>query len=112
MSNEKGIGAPKGGRVHWLLWCLGQDFKRAYKLFYNYATHNYCFYRLEKQTLLDVFIIQRTSAQCWRIMYTNTKTGDFETFNCEYSRHAALRMWTIWQINESKRKIEEEREDT
>lgn len=48
MSNEQGIGAPKGGRVHWLLWCLGQDFKGAYKLYYNYAYHNYCSYRLDK----------------------------------------------------------------
>lgn len=46
MSNEQGIGAPKGGRVHWLLWCLPPDFKRAYKLYFNYAYHRYCFYRI------------------------------------------------------------------
>lgn len=102
MSNERGIGAPKGGRVHWLLWCLGQDFKGAYKLYYNYAYHNYCFYRLDKWQLLDVFIVERTSAHCWRCMYVNTKTGDFQTFSNKYSRHTALRMWTIWQMNEKK----------
>lgn len=29
MSNEQGIGAPLGGRVHWLLWCLSPEFKGA-----------------------------------------------------------------------------------
>ena len=51
MSNEQGIGAPKGGRVHWLLWCLPPDFKRAYKLYFNYAYHRYCFYRPEKHEI-------------------------------------------------------------
>lgn len=104
MSNEQGIGAPKGGRVHWLLWCLPPDFKRAYKLYFNYAYHRYCFYRLEKHEIIDVFIVNRTSAHCWRVMYVNTKTGDFQYFSNKYSRHIALRMWTAWQINEKKRK--------
>ena len=111
MSNEQGIGAPKGGRVHWLLWCLPPDFKRVYKLYFNYAYHRYCFYRLEKHEIIDVFIVNRTSAHCWRVMYVNTKTGDFQYFSNKYSRHIALRMWTAWQINEKKRKEADERED-
>lgn len=48
MSNEQGIGAPLGGRVHWLLWCLSPEFKGAYRLYYNYTYHRYLFYRIEK----------------------------------------------------------------
>ena len=89
MSNSKGIGAPKGGRVHWLLWELGSSFKGAYKLYFDYAWHKYVFYRTEKQTLVDVFIVMQTSRHCWRCMYSNTKTNDFDVFSCTQTRDMA-----------------------
>ena len=72
MENEKTylkrkVGAPKGGRVHWLLWNLKAEFKRAYNCSYNYANHNYTFYRMtEKKQLCDIFIIKQTCESCWR----------------------------------------------
>lgn len=102
MSNEQGIGAPLGGRVHWLLWCLPPDFKGTYTLYYNYTYHRYLFYRIKKGALHDVFIVNRTSAHCWRVMYVNTKTDDFEYFSNKYSRLIARRMWTIWKLNDEK----------
>ena len=34
---NKKAGAPKGGRVHWLLWHLTREFKGAYELYYKYV---------------------------------------------------------------------------
>ena len=107
MSNSKGIGAPKGGRVHWLLWELGSSFKGAYKLYFDYAWHKYVFYRMEKRTLLDVFIVMQTSRHCWRCMYSNTKTNDFDVFSCTQTRDMALHMWLLWKKNEKLREIRE-----
>lgn len=100
MSNERGIGAPKGGRVHWLLWSLSPDFKYTYRIYYNYAFHRYCFYRIEKNNLHDIFIVNRTSAHCWRVMYVNTITGDFQYFSHKFSRPLSVWMWNIWKIND------------
>ena len=97
MYREHHAGAPRGGRVHWLIWNLRPDFKRAYECFFNYASHRYVFYRIEKKKIYDVFIVYQTSRHCWRCMYANTKTADFEYFSHNSSRHIALRMWFIYR---------------
>ena len=97
MANGK-PGAPKGGRVHWLLWNLKGEFKKAYEFAYSYAYHNYTFYRMtEKRQLYDVFIVKETCPQCWRCAYVNLKTQTYEFFNCRKSKHLALRMWLIYR---------------
>jgi hypothetical protein len=103
MENEKTypkrkVGAPKGGRVHWLLWNLKAEFKRAYNCSYNYANHNYTFYRMtEKKQLCDIFIIKQTCESCWRCAYVNLQTHEYEFFSCPKSKHLALRMWLIYK---------------
>lgn len=45
-------------RVHWLLWNLTPFFKGSYKLYYNYATHKYLFYRMVGINLFDIFSVK------------------------------------------------------
>lgn len=75
------IGAPMGGRVHWLLLCLRKEFKRSYKLRYDYEYHNYHFTRYGKRTPIDEFIVVRTSKKCFRVMYFNFRNTYFEYFS-------------------------------
>ena len=72
MSNR--VGAPLGGRVHWLLLNLSGNFKVNHTLSYNYKTHCYTFYRYTGQRnkrIVDVYIIIRTSKRCFKLMYNN-----------------------------------------
>lgn len=78
-----------------------------YVLRLDYAWHKYVFYRTEKQTLLDVFIVMQTSRHYWRCMYSNTKTIDFDVFSCTQTRDMALHMWLLWKKNEKLREIRE-----
>lgn len=94
------MGAPKGGRVHWLLLHLRKDFKRSYQCYYNYTWHRYSFIRYERKKLYDIFIVIRTSRDCWKCTYFNRETLDFETFSTRKSKHMALRMWLIYQRNQ------------
>lgn len=91
------VGAPRGGRVHWLLWNLRKDFAKAYHISYDYATHNYIFYRTERSQLYDVFVVVRTSRHCWRCMYSNVKQQKFEYFSTYTSKQMSLRMWLIYR---------------
>lgn len=91
------VGAPKGGRVHWLLWNLRGDFKRAYRCVYNYAKHSYVFYRFRGKCLRDVFLVVQTSRHCWRCMYFDSVMLEFQYFSCFASCHLALRMWFIYR---------------
>lgn len=72
------VGAPKGGRVHWLLWHLPIAFKCRYKLLYNYDTHNYKFIRYRLRTPIEEFTIIRTSKHCYRVVYFEYKRVIFE----------------------------------
>lgn len=84
--------------MHWLLWNLKAEFKRAYNCSYNYANHNYTFYRMtEKKQLCDIFIIKQTCESCWRCAYVNLQTHEYEFFSCPKSKHLALRMWLIYK---------------
>lgn len=82
-------GAPIGGRVHWLLMFLSKDFKRAYRLEFDYEYHNYFFARYVGRTVIDEFIIIRTSRSCFRVMYFNHRTTYFEYFPERTARECA-----------------------
>lgn len=78
---KRKAGAPMGGRVHWFLMFLSKDFVRAYKLSFDYEYHNYYFARHEGRTVIDEFIIIRTSRSCFRCMYFHHKNNYFEYFS-------------------------------
>ena len=71
----KPTGAPKGGRVHWFLWCLDIRIRKRYVVSYDYATHNYALYRKNKQKLSSVVLVVRTCDRTFRLMYHNELTG-------------------------------------
>ena len=104
-------GAPKGGYVHWLLWCLPAEFKGAYKYRYhaekyefeNYVRHNYVFYRMEGRSLYDVFVVVQTSKHYWHLTYVNVKTQEYEYFGDIKTARIARRMWYIYKIDERRK---------
>lgn len=85
------------GRVHWLLWNLTPFFKGSYKLYYNYATHKYLFYRMVGRNLFDIFSVIRTSKRCFRVMYCNLEEGIHEYFSCRTSAKCAEFMEDIFR---------------
>ncbi len=89
-------------RVHWLLWNLPSEFKSKYQLVYDYAFHNYCFYRMNGRKLYDLFIIVRTSKRCFRVSYVNAETKEMQAFSCRKSVNVARRMWYIYKIDQEK----------
>ena len=91
------VGAPKGGRVHWLLWHLPSEFKGAYKLYYNYAKHNYIFERRIGRQLYDVFIVKQTSTHYWRVMYANAQTQEYECFGYKNTLILAEYMFELYK---------------
>lgn len=95
--NKRKAGAPKGGRVHWLLWHLPAEFKGAYELYYNYATHNYTFCRHDGRKLYDVFIIKQTSKHWWRCMYACPERKKYECFGYRNTRIIAEFMFELYQ---------------
>lgn len=93
----RNVGAPRGGRVHWLLWNLRKDFAAAYHIKYNYARHSYLFCRYIKRDLFDTFSVVRTSRRCWRCIYCCPDCGVYEYFSTYTSKQMALRMWLLYQ---------------
>lgn len=98
MANKRG--APPGGRVHWLLFCLPNEFKQAYQIEYDYARHNYTFYRMNGKELYDVFIVVQTSLHYWHVTYANLDTHQYEYFGDCKTSHLAKRMWILWRADE------------
>lgn len=92
-------GAPKGGRVHWMLFNLPRDFKAAYRLAYNYAKHNYVFYRMSGSQLVDVFVVVQTSRHYWRVMYAHTKKQVYECFGYRTTRILGEKMYELFLEN-------------
>lgn len=92
MYNRK-AGAPRGGRVHWLLWSLPSDFKGAYDLSYNYDKHNYTFVRYEGRKAYDIFIIKQTSFHYWQAMYVDLKLQNYEKFGANSTEIIAEKMY-------------------
>lgn len=88
-------------RTHWLLWTLNEfpEFKRSYLCAYDYARHNYIFYRMSGRKLYDIFIVVRTSKHCFRVMYYNSRTLEIQYFSCRRSINVCRRMNTIYLID-------------
>lgn len=86
------VGAPPGGRVHWLLLHLPREFCRAYILRYDYLYHNYHFTRYAKRSIVDEFIVIRTSRRCFRVMFFSWRYNYFEYFSEPTSRRCAEHM--------------------
>ena len=97
-------GAPKGGRVHWLLWHLPRDFCGAYEIYYDYAKHNYTFARHDGRKLYDVFIVKQTSTHYWRVMYVNVAKQEYECFGYRNTRILAEYMYELFQETQDKAK--------
>ena len=95
--NRPRVGAPAGLTVHWLLWELVGEFTKAYRLSYNRKFHHYRFYRLRKRTLIDEFLIVRTSKRCYRVIYFNEDYKHFQYFSAKNYRECADRMRAIFK---------------
>lgn len=89
-------GAPNGGRVHWLLWCLHKEFKKEYVLKFDYEYHNYHFTRYRGRKPIDQFIIIRTSKKCFRTMYFNFENTYFEYFSEPNARDCAEHIESLY----------------
>lgn len=94
---KRKAGAPKGGRVHWLLWHLPSDFKGAYELYYNYAKHSYVFTRHIGRKVYDVFIVIHTSKHWWRVMYACPQNQKYEHFGYRNTRILAEYMVELYR---------------
>lgn len=94
------VGAPPGLTVHWLLFELAEDgvFTRCYKLSYNKSFHHYHFTRYRKRTLIDEFIVIRTSKRCYRVSYFNEDFKHFQYFSAENYRECAKKMIEIFKV--------------
>lgn len=92
------IGAPPGGRVHWLSDELAGEFGKAYRRTYNYRNHHYRFYRMRKRTLIDEFLVVRTSKRCYRVIYFNQDFKFFLYFSSKNYIECANKMREIFSI--------------
>lgn len=96
------VGAPPGGRVHWLLWALRGEFIHVYQVHYDYLYHNYAFIRYRPHrynSVLDMFIVVRSSKKCWRVSYANMEKLIFNAFTCKTYRECASRILEIYTQN-------------
>lgn len=93
------IGAPKGGRVHWLLWSLPAEFKREFTLKFDYSKHNYVFYRNKGNSLYDIFIVEQSSKHYWRMAYVNVEKQKYVFDGDNKTTRLARRMWYIYKID-------------
>ncbi len=84
--------------MHWLSDELCGEFGRAYQRTYNYRLHNYRFARYDKRTLIDEFLVVRTSKRCYRVIYFNAQFEFFEYFSASNYRQCADKMRTIYGI--------------
>ena len=98
LNNRHRAGAPKGGRVHWLQFELCGEFGRVYHLEYNYSYHNYKYSRYRKRTLIDEFIVVRTSKKCYRVIYYNADFKHFQYFSARTCGECADKMRAIYNV--------------
>lgn len=98
MSNR--VGAPLGGRVHWLLLNLSGKFKTKYDVSYNYKTHCYTFYRYVgmSRKICDTFIVIRTSKRCFKLMYTNLTLDVYIYKSFRTSKQCAVFMDKVYDL--------------
>lgn len=111
MANGR-AGAPKGGRVHWFLWNLPRDLKRAYTIRYDYSKHNYAMFRYpngdERHKPIDIYIVIRTSRECFKITYYRYESNEFEQFSAPTSEKAVA---AIMERYERAREEEEKKKN-
>ncbi len=96
-------GAPFGGRVHSLIDYLPPAFNKQYEKIYNYKFKNYMFIRKGGylgRTVIDTFIIVRTSRRCYRVNYCNVNHLYFCTFSVKTPKELAERMYSIFKVFE------------
>lgn len=86
------VGAPPGLTVHWLHLELAGEFTKAYRLSYNTRFHHYRYARYFKRTLIDEFIVVRTSKKCYRVTYFNNDYKFFKYFSAKNYRECAEKM--------------------
>ena len=99
MSYERrGPGAPPGGSVHWLAFELSGEFLRAYRIDYAPHKHNYRLARYRKRTLVDEFLVVRTSKKCYRVIYYNVEFEYYRYFSASNYRECAQRMKALADI--------------
>ena len=105
---KRKVGAPPGGRVHWLLLNLPGEFKMKYELSYDYKKHNYVFCRHAGRKLYDVFIIMQTSRHYWTVSYVNCETQKYDHFG-----YRATRVIAEWMMKkyEERREVKNEKAD-
>lgn len=82
-------------RVHWFLLHLDDSILKSYKFRYDYVSHNYFIYRNKGYSILDCFIVIRTSFRCFRCMYFNNTTKTFHYFSCKKSKQLANKIKDI-----------------
>ena len=99
MHTHRRVGAPCGGRVHWLLYELQGEFLLTYDLDYNYSYKNYFFSRKEGwlgYILIDCFIVSRTSKHCYKASYYNAKYNYYKFFSATTAKELAQIMKNIY----------------
>lgn len=96
---KRKVGAPKGGRVHWILHALPTEFKGAYIYEYQYKYHRYVFYRLSGRKLYDVFIVLRTSKHYFRAVYCNVERQEYEFFGHYSPERIAEKMYDLYLLD-------------
>lgn len=94
---QQRVGAPRGLRVHWLHYQLSGEFTLRYRLCYNYKFHHYRYARYRKRTLIDEFIVIRSSKKCYRVMYFNNDFKFFKYFTARNYRECAEKLENIYK---------------
>lgn len=89
-------GAPPGGRVHWFIWNLPRTIKQAYTIEFEYDYHNYRLSRTAGRTLIDEFIVIRTSRTCWRCMYWHRFYKVSKYFSEKTSKKIGWRIFDVY----------------
>lgn len=87
-------GSPKGSRLHWFSWLYcASPLKNKYELIYDYRYDNYIMISSGKRPKqankscltryydLEIYVISRTSKECYRCMYADVMTGRIKYFS-------------------------------
>lgn len=103
------VGSPAGYYVHWLDSALYGEFRKVYRCDYNYRYHNYRYARYRKRTVIDEFLVVRTSKRCYRVIYFNSDYNYFQYFSAKNYSECAEKMKAIYYIFKRLEAAEEKR---
>lgn len=81
----------------YLLFYLSNDFLSCYNSLYQRENNIYCFYRLGKRKLLDMFVITRSSDKCYHLTYINDNK-DFYVGSYQTAKKLAVAILNIYNI--------------